>query len=282
MRRAALVAVAGAVLATALVRWGPGLAQLLLEELGVVAPVAAEALFTLLVFGAMLLLACVGGRLSGVRALAPGLRPLRSLAFGCVVGCAGLGIAVGYAALAGNVTLAASTARLMVLAAGCGTVALQVIAEEAYFRGWMQPVLARGWGAPAGVITSAAMFAGVHAVGGASGTVTLLNLFAGGMLFGVLAWRGGGIAAAVGAHLGWNVAEQLVLGLDPNPGLGSFGAVWNLELGGAPLWGGSDQGLNASVAMSFALAALLAPLLLRGRLFADVAPVAPAARAAVH
>ncbi|MGF7473829.1 hypothetical protein WFJ45_24165, partial [Salmonella enterica subsp. enterica serovar Minnesota] len=56
--------------------------------------------------------------------------------------------------------------------------------------------------------------------------------------------------------------EQLVLGLVPNPGLGAFGSVMDLELAGATLWGGSEEGLNASLAMTFALAMFVVPLLL--------------------
>ena len=92
--------------------------------------------------------------------------------------------------------------------------------------------------------------------------MTLLNLFLGGLLFGLLAARSGGLAAAIAAHFSWNWAEQLLFGLDPNPGIGSFGSILNLELVGSSWWGGSDEGLNASIAMTFALAMLLAPLLI--------------------
>jgi uncharacterized protein len=78
----------------------------------------------------------------------------------------------------------------------------------------------------------------------------------------LLAARSGGLSGAIGAHFAWNWTEQILLGIDPNPGLGSFGAIANFELTGPAVWGGSDEGLNASIAMTIALLALLAPLLI--------------------
>jgi membrane protease YdiL (CAAX protease family) len=137
-----------------------------------------------------------------------------------------------------------------------------VLSEEVYFRGWLQPVLAERWGAVAAVSLSALAFAALHILGGARSPITLVNLFFGGLLFGALAHYRQGLAGAVAAHFAWNWTEQMVLGLDPNPGLGSFGAFYNLELAGSPYWGGSEEGLNASLAMTITLAALLVPVLL--------------------
>ena len=63
----------------------------------------------------------------------------------------------------------------------------------------------------------------------------------------------------------WNGTEQLMLGLDPNPGVGSFGTLLDFDLTGPSIWGGSEEGLNASLAMSVALAVLLVPLVLAVR-----------------
>ena len=73
----------------------------------------------------------------------------------------------------------------------------------------------------------------------------------------MLAARAGGVAGAGGAHWAWNAAEQLLFGLDPNPGVGGFGALLDLDLVGAARWGGSAEGLNARWAMTVALLALL-------------------------
>jgi membrane protease YdiL (CAAX protease family) len=98
-------------------------------------------------------------------------------------------------------------------------------------------------------------------MGGARSPTTLLNLVLGGLLFGLLAARGGGIAAAAAAHASWNWGERIFAGLDPNPGVGAFGAIRNYDIVGPLLWGGSDEGLNASLAMTMALVALLAALI---------------------
>ncbi len=116
-------------------------------------------------------------------------------------------------------------------------------------------ILACGIGTRAAVPVTAVSFAALHGVAGGIGTMALVNMLLGGLLFGLLAVRGGGIASAFGAHLTWNGVEQLGVGLDPNPGTGAFGALLDLDLSGAAAWGGSAAGLNASRAMAFALAA---------------------------
>jgi serine/threonine protein phosphatase PrpC len=137
--------------------------------------------------------------------------------------------------------------------------------EEIFFRGWLQPALARDFGTPVAILLAALAFSALHVMGGARSPTTLVNLFLGGLLFGLLAARGAGVAGAAAAHFAWNWSEQIALGLDPNPGVGSFGALVDLELAGSALWGGSDEGLNASIAMTMALLVLVTPLALLDR-----------------
>ncbi len=232
-----------------------------------------ELLFSLLVFGPMLVvatgLAWLVGTLRGgsVRAFAPG----------ALLGVAALALAVSYCALAGTLSIG-GTAVTAIWPLGLLSVGVQVVAEEAMFRGYVQPLLVRGIGAVAGVAVTAGAFALLHAVLGMVDGIELTNMLLGGLLFGLLALRGG-LAAAVGAHLAWNGVEQLGFGLDPNPGVGAFGALVDLNLVGAARWGGSEAGLNASLAMTFALVVALAFVLSRG-VRRDV-PVSAALRA-VH
>jgi membrane protease YdiL (CAAX protease family) len=88
----------------------------------------------------------------------------------------------------------------------------------------------------------------------------LLNLFLGGVLFGLLAVRTVGLLAPICAHFGWNWGEQLLFGLDPNPGSSVFGAIFDRDLAGDALWGGSGEGLNASVIVTLTLVALVTAL----------------------
>ncbi len=222
---------------------------------------SGETVFTLMLFGPMLVVAIGLASFTGTLS-AWSLRGLgRGLGGGAALGLAGLALAIVYCAVAGTMTVGGSAVSAA-LPLGVASIGLQVIAEEAMFRGYLQPLLVRGIGATAGVAASAAGFALLHGVAAAADLVTIANMLLGGLLFGVLALRGG-IAAAVGAHLAWNGMEQLGLGLDPNPGTGAFGSLIDLDLVGAVRWGGSEAGLNASWAMTFALGATLAFLLSR-------------------
>ena len=248
-----------------LVLWGGGkIAAFVLPAVAATGRLSAavdETIASVIIFGLLLGAGIAGGTVCGVNAAWPGANGGFRLIEGSAVGVVGLLIAASLAGVAG--VLRQSHGGISVGLFGWGTllIVIQAGSEEVFFRGWIQPILVESWGA-LGMVVTAIVFALLHLVGGTSSALSVLNLFLGGLLFGVLAARYDGIAAAFGAHFSWNWAEQLVLGLDPNPGSGSFGSIFNFELVGRALWGGSDEGLNASVAMTFALAILLVPLVI--------------------
>jgi uncharacterized protein len=261
------VALAALAVAAAIIGLGPRLADAAVQAIGIVSPAGGEATFTALVFGSLAVAGVIGGALTDVRSWQPGLHGRANLAIGSGIGLAAFALAVGMAALAGTLGHgAASGADAGLLAVGACVVLVQVAAEELYFRGWLQPLISRAVGQRAAVAATGVAFGLLHALGGVSGMLALANMIAGGWLFGALAMRGGGIAGAIGAHSAWNLAEQLGVGLDPNPGVGSFGALVDWDLVGRASWGGSADGLNASWAMLIALTAVLVPFaLLPGR-----------------
>lgn len=220
-----------------------------------------DTIYTIVLFGALLIAGIIGGRLSNVKPLAMGPRPRAGSMLGLLIGFGGVLAAAGYAWVAGTLAQAPGQLSGALFLWGSLLVLLQAGSEEVYFRGWLQPVLARSWGPVAAVLLSAAAFALLHIIGGARSPLTIVNLFLGGLLFALLTQYRGGIAAAVAAHFAWNWTEQMLLGLMPNPGISSFGALVNLELAGATLWGGGEEGLNASAAMTLVLSAMVVPLL---------------------
>lgn len=252
---AAVALVAGTVTAAAIVLAMPAVAERLIPA-GASAP-TAETLFNAAVFGVLLAAGALGGALFAVNALAPGVRPLAMMVAGGFVGVSGMLLAAALAAMTGMLQVGAGArpAGGGVLLWGAAVVLMQAAAEEVYFRGWLQPMAVRGWGVPAGVVAASLAFTLLHVVGGARAPLSMVNLFLGGALFGVIAVLGRGIAGAVAAHGAWNGAEQLLLGLDPNPGVGGFGAAMDFDLVGA----GAEEGLNASLAMTLVLLALLVP-----------------------
>ncbi|WP_419809580.1 type II CAAX prenyl endopeptidase Rce1 family protein [Sphingomonas sp.] len=241
-------------------------------------PPTVESLFNVIIFAPLIVVAVIGGMLERRNALRLGTRPALSLGVGLIVGLAGLSATVLYAWLAGVLTAGGDPgAGAGLLLWGLGVTAFQVAAEEIYFRGWLQPALTMRWGQVAGVGAAALAFGALHVAGGAREPVSLVNLFLGGVMFGLFALRGGGLAAAFGAHFAWNAVEQLAWGLDPNPGIGSFGAVVDKELVGAAIWGGSGEGLNGSIGMTIALLAIVLPLaLLSWRRVSGATPAAVA------
>lgn len=224
----------------------------------------AITLFYVLLFAPLVVLALVLGRIERRPVLRGGHAPARWGLIGLAVGAGGLLACVAYVSLHGGLRAATHEAvPAWFLGLGLAITAMQVLAEEAVFRGWLLPALEDRVGPPLAVMLSAVAFSGFHVVGGAQGPISLINLMLGGMWFALLAQRSGGIVAPFAAHFGWNVAEDLGLGLVPNPGVGEFGALSDHDMVGSPAWGGADEGLNASIAMTVVVFALLLPLLPR-------------------
>lgn len=222
----------------------------------------AITLFYVLLFAPLIVLALVLGRIERRAVLRGGVAPGRWALLGLALGAGGLLACVAYVTLHGGLRTAAHPpVPGTFLALGLGITAMQVLAEEALFRGWLLAALEDLAGPPLAVLLSAIAFSAFHIVGGATGALSLVNLMLGGIWFALLAQRSGGILAPFAAHFGWNVAEDLGLGLVPNPGVGEFGAISDHDMVGTALWGGAEEGLNASIAMTIVLVALLVPLL---------------------
>jgi uncharacterized protein len=233
---------------------------------------AATAAVYALIFLPLILVA-MGFSFAGRQPMFPlGDRRARWAGIGLVTGVGGLAMTASLAALAGSIVGGSGGQVGVGLVVGFLVMGFQVVSEELFFRGWVQPLLARRVGWIAAVAIAAGLFAGFHLLGSARSPLTLLNLLIGGIWFGLLAFRSGGLVAPVGAHLGWNVSESLLLGLEPNPGVGDFGSVSDWDLAGSPMWGGSDEGLNASIAMAFVLIAFVIPLVWQPRPIANAAP----------
>jgi len=197
-------------------------------------------------------------------------RELVWIAFPC-----GVGAVLVLLAVAGLTGVAVDAAEPPVVLAGAfllGTlvVLVQVLGEELLLRGLLQPLLTRAWGAWLGVLLTALTFTFIHVMGGWTDAVSLLNITLAGIWFGLLALRTSGLAAPTLAHFGYNWGEEMLVGASPNPGIGDFGALFDYDLAGPAILGGSVDGFNASIVLSLVLLALIVPLaLLRARGAAD-------------
>jgi uncharacterized protein len=214
----------------------------------------------LLLFGAIAAIAAVMLARDGRLARVAGPNPGRGAGIGLALGVAGVGLAAAQAMVAGTLIDGSSTAEGSWLLIGLFAIAVQAGGEEIAFRGWLQPMLARVAGPAVALLLPTLAFTLLHLAGGARAPLALLNLFLGGLWFALLALRSGGIALPAAAHIAWNAAERLGLGLDPNPGLGAYGSLLDYDLAGDLLWGGSAEGLNASLGTTAVLLALILPV----------------------
>jgi membrane protease YdiL (CAAX protease family) len=198
-----------------------------------------------------------------------GERRVAALAIALATGAGALTAALSLSWAAGAVQLVGAPGTGAGMGAwliGAGLIAWSAFAEELMFRGLLQPALRRAWGVPAALGLTALAFAFVHYLGGWRDPVSLLNIFLAALWFGLLALRYGGVLVPTLAHIGWNGAEAMIFGVSPNPGIGSYGSLLDVDLQGSTLLGGSQDGLNASVSVTILLALLIGRLALAGRI----------------
>jgi membrane protease YdiL (CAAX protease family) len=175
---------------------------------------------------------------------------------GFVVGFSCLTVALAVTILAGAAHTVANPPNSFGLVPGIllagGLVLLQCWAEEALFRGWLQPVLCSRWGPWRGLVATTIVFGVAHSVRTPS-LIAVMNATLAGLVFGLLALRTGGLAAPICAHFGYNWAEQSIFGLTPNPGVDAMGSVFNFDLAGPTLFSGGADELNGSISVTLAL-----------------------------
>jgi uncharacterized protein len=234
-----------------------------------------------LIFGLFLLAAFVGCAFEERRPWRHAGGSLEWIAGGVIIGVLGFCAAAGLAAWKGAIVPGlppSSPPAIPPLAFGAAIVAVQALAEEAFFRGWLQPILCAAWTVRPGVVATAVLFAALHVIAGVqgplngSGGLAVANLFLGGLLFGLLAIRSGNLFAPAAAHFAWNWTESGVMGLNHDPS----GSVLSLAFAGAPMWNGGPDTMNGSVATTIVLMALVAFFAVVGPRRAPEARVSPA------
>jgi len=211
----------------------------------------------------MLLLAMLGSVLLA-QPIKPGWRAPGLIVSALPVGITALAATLALAAAAGAVTYSnGKIASFALFLAGTLLIAIKASSEELLFRGFLQPLLCRAWGPMTAIIVASLAFTAIHIAGGWRDPVSLLNIALAGGWFGLLAWRTGGVLAPILAHAGYNWAEEMLFGASPNPGIGGFGALFDVDLTGPARLAGSADGLNASLLLTAVLTAMILPLVLR-------------------
>lgn len=231
--------------------------------------------FTLAVYVPLLPIAVIAGMLARTKVLRGGHQRRVWTASGIAIGAGGLAATLALNWLNGGlVTGTGTTGFTMLVLAAIAVTIVQSAMEEVLFRGWLQPAISAQTGRVAGVAAATVLFTAFHIIGGPRQLLSLLVIALAGLLFGLLALRSGGLCAPVAAHAAWNASENSVFGLLPNLGNPGLGSLMDFDMTGSPLWGGSEEGLNASIGTALVLLALIVPLLVPRATPRDAAPVA--------
>lgn len=253
-----IAVVIGCAAVAAWIRWSP----LAIKLVPMPSMETAATAFYVILFAPLIALAGLLGLVTRTRTFAPGHALAGWVPGALAIGLAGLLFAVATAWLNGGLLPdEGPPVAGGMIAVGLALTLVQVGAEEVVFRGWLQALLGALAGPWVGLLLASVLFAAMHLLGGELPPHALANVFLAGVLFGLLAQSSGGIVAPIAAHFGWNALEDLGFGLIPNPGVGPFGAIHNVQIVGPTIWGGGTEGLNASIGTTIALVALILPLL---------------------
>jgi serine/threonine protein phosphatase Stp1 len=219
--------------------------------------------FLLLVFVPLALIGLVGGRWLGANGVRLGRNPLTLLPLGLALGMAATASAFLILMLLGHtqVGTAPHAATLLSFAGGTLAILVQSSAEEIFFRGWIQSAISRYWGSILALFAAAILFAAMH-YNVVYSWQALGNVFLAGLFFGALFRASGGILLPAMAHFAWNWTEFLLLDLLPK-GENPFGNILDFDLKeGTAMFGGTADGMNASIAVTAVLLLLFALVLL--------------------
>jgi len=225
---------------------------------------------------AMLVVWLASALLDRRRVVDLGLRLDRSwwadFAFGLVLG-AGLMTAVfAVAGTAGWITFGTAPVLTVAIRPAALAVALMFVdsavlasGEELVFRGYQMRNLAEGLNLRAlgpraalmlGLVLTSVFFAALHLPDPNAATLSTLNSFLGGLLFGVAFACTGRLGLPIGLHLAWNFTQGSVFGF-PVSGNAPRAALLNIDELGHDLWTGGAYGPEGGLLGTAALAAAI-------------------------
>ncbi len=119
------------------------------------------------------------------------------------------------------------------------------IIEEYIFRGWIQRKLSTLINPWLALLTSALLFMAVHLMNNHINMMAAVNIFLGGMVFGVSYMYTRSILYVIFFHFGWNMMQGPILGFSVS-GL-SFDSIWKLNIQSHTLLHGGVFGFEASI-----------------------------------
>jgi membrane protease YdiL (CAAX protease family) len=129
--------------------------------------------------------------------------------------------------------------------------ALAALFEEIAVRGYAFQVLARARGPAVAIVSTALVFAGLHAANPGVGWTAIWNTLLAGILLGILYWRTLSLWWVTGTHFAWNWTMGVPVGL-PVSGLDVGAPVVGVTAGGPDILTGGDYGPEAGLLLTLA------------------------------
>ena len=128
---------------------------------------------------------------------------------------------------------------------------LAALFEEVAVRGYAFQVLARARGPAVAIVSTALVFAGLHAANPGVGWAAIGNTLLAGILLGILYWRTLSLWWVTGTHFAWNWTMGVAVGL-PVSGLDVGAPVVGVMTGGPSILTGGDYGPEAGLLLTLA------------------------------
>lgn len=159
---------------------------------------------------------------------APEGNNLKNLLIGFGLGFGLNGLCILAAWLHGDIKLYFDSFRPIWLLLIFGAVFIQSSAEELMCRSFLYQRLLRTYSAPVAIIGNSALFALLHLGNQGVTVLSLINIFAVGILFSFMVYYMDSLWCAMAMHTAWNYCQNIVFGL-PNSGIVSRFSVLKLD-----------------------------------------------------
>lgn len=166
---------------------------------------------------------------------------------GLLAGVVVIVVVVGTAAALGAVRIAVNPeVRWWIILVLMIAFAIQGMAEEVFFRGYIQSSVAASKGMWFAVIVQAVLFAAIHALNPGMQLLPALNLVVFGFLFGLLYWYADSMWLVGAMHFAWNFLLGPVLGIEVS-GMVLPSTVFEASVSGDELLTGGPFGVEGSI-----------------------------------
>ena len=202
-----------------------------------------------------------------IKQLAPSKkgRIIKGIVIGLVLGFALNSVCIFLSMITGNIHLSFNEFNPALFFTLLLFVAIQSSAEEILMRGYFYQKLRRRYKKPiVAIVGNALVFTAIHLANDGITVVSVLDVFASGIVFSLLVYYYDSLWAAMALHTAWNFTQNIIFGL-PNSGVVSEYSLFKLDAAKSGFFYDTGFGVEGSVGSLIILVLVIVAIVLINR-----------------